>query len=46
MTQDIKLSKKIQRLRNELAQEVSSSTIDLINELVNAEIELEALCNQ
>lgn len=37
---------KITNLRNQIKQEVSNSTMDLINQLVNAEIELEKECNQ
>lgn len=37
---------KIESLRSQIASEVGSSTMDLIEELINLEIELEAECNK
>ena len=45
-TEAEKLTKKINSLRNTISIDAGSSLMDLINELVDAEIELEALCNQ
>lgn len=41
-----KLEKRINKIRNLLSEEVGSSTMDLIDELIALEIELEAECNQ
>lgn len=41
-----KLREKIYRLRFLLSSEVDNSTMGLIDELVELEIELEAECNQ
>lgn len=41
-----RLTKRIESIRLTLSFDVGSSTMDLINDLVNAEVELEALCNQ
>lgn len=38
--------KRIDNLRKHLAQEVGSSTMDLINELVELELQLEKECNK
>jgi hypothetical protein len=40
------LQKKIDRLEETIAQDVSSSTLDLIYELVELNILLEAKCNK
>ena len=45
-TKKLKLEKKISKIRNLLSQEAGSSTMDLIDELIQLEIELEAECNQ
>lgn len=40
------LTKQISQLRSALSAEVGSSTMDLIEELISAEIELESYCNR
>lgn len=40
------MQKKIDRIRESIAEEVGSSTMDLIKELVELEIKLEANCNK
>jgi hypothetical protein len=38
--------KRLEKLRGELEQEVGSSTMDTINEVVELELLIEADCNQ
>lgn len=46
MTTDVEaLRKKADKLRDAIEQEVSSSTMDLINELIGLEIELDSYSN-
>ena len=40
------LQREIAGLRGQISEEVGSSTMDLIEELINLEIELEAECNK
>lgn len=41
-----KLSNKIEKLRESISEEVGSSTMDLINKLVECELLLEYNCNK